>query len=68
MTLLQATATGALTGACLAFAVCMFNNISLMDTLFRMFILAVGGAWVGLLLAWLNLILPKNNPNRENNL
>ncbi|MDX8388693.1 MAG: hypothetical protein R8M46_09225 [Ghiorsea sp.] len=58
MTLTQATTTGALTGACLAFAVCMFNDITLADTVFRMFVLAIGGAWVGFLLAWLNHILP----------
>jgi len=66
MKLFQAVTTGGLTGACLAFAVCMFNDITLLDTLFRMFVLGIGGAWVGFLLAWLNMILPRTNQHQEN--
>ena len=61
MTLMQASSSGALAGAGLALAVCMVNAIGLEDTLFRMFILAIGGAWIGFLLAWLNLILPRTH-------
>jgi len=61
MHLFHATATGAITGACLGFAVCMFNDITLADTLFRMFVLSMGGAWIGFLLAWLSTILPSEN-------
>jgi len=65
MTLSQATIMGAVTGGCIAFAVCMVNDITLMDTLFRIFILAIGGAWIGFLLAWLNHILPSENHHQD---
>ncbi len=65
MSLLNATVTGAVAGASMAFAVCMFKDISLADTLFRMFILAIGGAWIGFLLSWLSIILPKAKHPQE---
>ncbi len=68
MKLSQATITGALTGGCLAFAICMVKDINLTDALFRIFILAIGGAWVGFLLAWLNYILPHSHHHSEHNL
>ncbi|MDX8384374.1 MAG: hypothetical protein R8M45_09850 [Ghiorsea sp.] len=58
MHLSHATMLGAISGACLGFAICMFNDITLVDTLFRMVVLSIGGAWIGFLLAWLNIILP----------
>jgi len=64
MTLSQATSSGALAGAGLAFAVCMVNDIGLTDSMFRMGVLAIGGGWVGFLLAWLNDILPKANHHK----
>jgi len=64
MTLSQSTLSGALAGAGLAFAVCMFNNISLSDSLYRMVVLAIGGGWVGFLLAWLNEILPRTTRHK----
>ena len=68
MTLSQATIMGAITGGCLGFAVCMINGITPMDTLFRVFVLGIGGAWVGFLLAWLNQILPSAKKQREHKL
>ncbi|MDX8380608.1 MAG: hypothetical protein R8M14_00685 [Ghiorsea sp.] len=69
MNLYHAIFTGAVAGCCFAFAVCMIKDLSFIDTAYRMFILGFGGAWVGFLLSWLNLILPKNNqqPNRRQN-
>ena len=64
MTLSQSTVSGALAGAGLAFAVCMFNDISFSDCLYRMGVLAIGGGWVGFLLAWLNDILPRENQHK----
>ena len=68
MSLLHSTMTGAVAGACLAFSVCMIKDISLADSLFRMFILALGGAWIGFLLSWLNMILPRANQRQEHRL
>jgi len=65
MRVFHATTTGMMAGACLAFAVCMFNDITLMDSLFRIFVLAMGGAWIGFLLAWLNTILPSSEMHQE---
>ncbi len=65
MTLSQATVSGALAGAGLAFAVCMFNNVGFGDCLYRMVVLAIGGGWVGFLLAWLNEILPRASQHKE---
>lgn len=65
VSLLHSTVTGAVAGASMAFAVCMLKDISLADTLFRMFILAIGGAWIGFLLSWLNMILPKAKHPQE---
>lgn len=53
-----ATAASGMMGAAFAFALGMFNDFSMADILFRMLILGVAGAWIGLLLSWLNLILP----------
>lgn len=58
MNIYHSAVTGAWVGACLAFAVCMVKDLALADTLYRMFILGIGGAWIGFLLSWLNLILP----------
>jgi len=59
MNLYHATFTGAVAGCFLAFAICMIKDLSLVDMGYRMFVLGFGGAWVGFLLSWLNLILPK---------
>ena len=54
----HAALMGALNGACLSCAICMFNDITLIDTVLRMVVLSIGGAWIGFLLAWLNTMLP----------
>ncbi len=58
MNIYHSAVTGACAGICLAFAIGMVKNLALADMLYRMFILGIGGAWVGFLLSWLNLILP----------
>lgn len=58
MKMKYATAASGIMGAAIAFALGMFNDFSMADILFRMLILGVAGAWIGLLLSWLNLILP----------
>jgi hypothetical protein len=59
MKIYHATLTGAVSGACLAFVVCIIKDLTLADTAYRMFILGIGGGWIGFLLSWLNLILPR---------
>ena len=65
MTLPQATTSGAVIGAALGFAVCIIKDISMIDMLFRISILTIGGGWIGFLLAWLNMILPQSNPHHK---
>ncbi len=59
MNIYHAMAAGAVSGACLSFAMCLIKDLTLADTIYRMFIVGLGGAWVGFLLAWLNMILPQ---------
>jgi len=55
---LHACFAGLLTGFLFGCAICLIQNISITDALFRIFILASAGAWMGVLLAWLNQLLP----------
>jgi len=55
---LQAGLSGMLTGFLFGCAICLVQNISIPDALLRIFILTSAGAWMGVLLAWLNQILP----------
>jgi len=64
----HAALAGSLTGMLLALAVCLIRNIPLVDALFRVMILAFACAWMGVLLAWLNLMLPtrdEKNPKQQ---
>ena len=68
MNLFHSTIAGAVTGACLAFALCIIKDLSMAGTLYRMFIVSIGGAWIGFLLSWLNMMLPQadtHNNQRE---
>jgi hypothetical protein len=38
-------------------AICIVIGTTFSDALFRIFILSIGGAWMGILLAWLNDLL-----------
>ncbi len=72
MNVYYSLATGAVAGACLAFAVCIIKDLTIADTLYRMFIVGIGGAWIGFLLSWLNMILPRldkhQNQQREHHI
>ncbi|MDX8405927.1 MAG: hypothetical protein R8K50_07240 [Mariprofundus sp.] len=59
--------TGCLTGALFALAICLIQNIPLLDALFRIVILTLAGAWMGVLLAWLNLLLPGHDKHEHQN-
>ncbi len=61
----HAATSGALAGLLLGSAICLIQNISVEDSLFRVSILAFSGAWMGILLAWLNQILPSQS-NHQN--
>ncbi len=68
---LQAGLSGMLTGFLFGCAICLVQSIALPDALFRIFVLTSAGAWMGVLLAWLNQILPSNvehqREHRDNN-
>ncbi len=72
MNLYYSLVTGAVAGACVAFSVCMIKDLTIADTLYRMFIVGIGGAWIGFLLSWLNMILPRldkhQNQQREHHI
>jgi len=53
--------TGSITGMLFGLAICLIQNIPVTDALFRILILAFSGAWMGVLLAWLNLLLPTHH-------
>ncbi len=55
---LQAALSGMLSGFLFGCAICLVQNIPVPDALFRIFILTSAGTWMGVLLAWLNQILP----------
>lgn len=55
---LHASLCGALTGLLFTCAICLIQNIPLAESLFRIFIVTAAGAWMGILLAWLNQLLP----------
>jgi hypothetical protein len=63
---LQGGAAGMLTGLLFGIAICLVQNIPVSDALFRMAVLTGAGGWMGLLLAWLNQLLPsKHDDNSE---
>ncbi|OIO67515.1 MAG: hypothetical protein AUJ57_11075 [Zetaproteobacteria bacterium CG1_02_53_45] len=54
----HAATSGALTGLLFGCAICLIQNIPVVDSLFRVFVLTFACAWMGVLLAWLNQIIP----------
>jgi len=54
----QAGLSGMLTGFLFGCAICLVQSIPIPGALFRIFILTSAGAWMGVLLAWLNQMLP----------
>jgi len=61
----HAATSGALTGLMLGIAICLIQAIPIPDALLRISILTFVGAWMGLLMAWLNQLLP-NKSNHDN--
>jgi uncharacterized membrane protein YjfL (UPF0719 family) len=60
----HAALAGMLTGLLFGCAISLIQNIAVSDALFRIFILTSAGAWMGVLLAWLNQLLP-SKVNRQ---
>jgi len=54
------TSVGILSGI----AICTIIDASLSDAIFRISILAIGGAWMGMMLAWLDDLLTPNDQGR----
>jgi len=52
-----AAACGGLGGALIGISVCILKDMSWVDAVFRVFVLSASAAWMGMLLAWLNLML-----------
>jgi len=61
----HAGAAGALIGLLFSCAICLIQNISIDDALFRIFILTSAGAWMGVMLAWLNQLLPSKSDHQS---
>jgi len=62
----HAAACGISIGLLTGIAIAIFLNLGLVDAAYRITVLAVGGAWMGILLACLNDLLPSpQNQNSE---
>lgn len=61
----QAATSGALTGLMLGIAVCLIQAIPIIDALFRIAILTFVASWMGVLLAWLNQLLPDKTDSHD---
>ncbi len=55
----HAALSGAMTGLLFGLFVCLLRDIPAADSLFRIGVLTAAGAWMGVLLAWLNELLPE---------
>ncbi len=62
----HACVSGALTGLLFGSAICLIQNIAINEALFRIFILTSAGAWMGIMLAWLNQLLPSKSQQHSN--
>lgn len=56
----QAASLGAAAGFLTGFAICLLLNIGLTEALMRMLVLTLAGGWIGVLLSWLNQMLPQS--------
>lgn len=52
---------GASAGFLLACAICLLFNIGLTDSILRILVLTLAGGWIGILLSWLNQLLPASS-------
>ncbi|MBL1353300.1 MAG: hypothetical protein COA61_008235 [Zetaproteobacteria bacterium] len=61
-----AAACGGLAGGLVGLAVCVVQGVGWNESVFRVFVLAVSAAWMGMLLAWLNVMLsPQNEDSND---
>jgi len=51
-------AFGGACGSLIAFSICMVIGIDFYQTMIRVAVLGAAGAWIGMMLAWLNQLLP----------
>lgn len=58
----RAATAGALVGLLAGTAICLIQPILFSDAVFRVFILSLAGAWMAVLLYWLNQLL---SPDQE---
>jgi len=65
MTPSHAATSGALTGLLFGCAVCLVQSIPIAESMFRIGILTVAVAWMGIMLAWLNQMLPRKTEPGE---
>jgi len=56
-----ATLYGACLGLLAGAAITLLFNLDMSDSVYRTGILTISGAWMGMLLAWLNTLLPEHN-------
>jgi len=61
----HACVSGALIGLLFGVAICLIQNISIHEALFRVFILTAAGGWMGAMLAWLNQLLPSTSDHQD---
>ncbi len=62
-----AAASGAFAGVLIGISICLIQEISLPDTVFRCFVLGASGAWMGMLFAWLDQMLTPKAKNHTKN-
>jgi len=61
-----AAACGGLMGALVGLAICIVQNVAWQDAVLRIFVLAISAAWMGMLLAWLNMMLsPQDDGSQD---
>jgi len=51
-------AFGGACGALIGFSICMVVGIDFYETMIRVGVLGIAGAWIGMMLSWLNDLLP----------
>ena len=60
----HAAVAGVSIGILAGCAICLVIDVTFMDALFRTSILAVAGAWMGILLVWLNDLLTPDHQGK----
>jgi hypothetical protein len=60
----HAAIAGSSIGILSGIAICTIIDASLSDALFRISILAIGGAWMGMMLVWLDELLTPGDQSR----